>query len=211
MILQNFVVNGAVPLTREHLQAIIASNTEDILTQIRAMVQVRGPPAPSAVPMDAPNGAEDVRNLDAYQVWNWGDRIQMVPQGWRLPKITARRAWELWHFGIPSLRIQPLRRLMPFNLSVVSDKVDLSRLRRVMAELEDVILQDLQLPDGKERISDLSYAESSTLVEAAYGRLCRRLYNVESEDELIALRIEEKTYNTIHAQILRRARLERGA
>ena len=60
-----------------------------------------------------------------------------------------------------------------------------------MAELENVILQDLQLPDGKERISDLSFAESSTLVEAAYGRLCRRLYNAESEDGLIALRIEE--------------------
>ena len=98
---------------------------------------------------------------------------------------------------------------MSFNLSTVSDKVDLSRLRRVMTELEGVILQDIQLPEGKERITDLTFAESTALAEEAFGRLCMRLYEVESEDDLVLLRIEEKTYNTIHAQILKHDKRER--
>ena len=200
-LLQNFSVNGAIPLTQDHLQAMIANNTEAILGQIRELLHrphQRQAPHNDG-PVEAGLAAAD---NNAYQLWNWGGRMHMVPQGWRLPKISSRKAWELWQFGIPSERIQPLRRLNGFDLSHTPDRVSLSRLRRVMSEMERFIIDEAMLPPGKLLVSDLSFSESTAAAELAYGKLCMMLYDLESEEDLITNRVEDKTYNTIHAQIL---------
>jgi hypothetical protein len=64
----------------------------------------------------APTAPIDPSVDPRFQLWSWGGRLHMVPQGWVYPSTNIKDTWNLWHFGHLADKIRPLRCLKKFDL-----------------------------------------------------------------------------------------------
>eukprot|EP01034_Spumella_vulgaris_P035606 gene35606-43904_t len=99
-LLENFEVNGALPLTQDDLSRqldnIAARLEESIEKRLSAVRTITAPEA-------APSAGTPIAT---FTHWTWGGRVmQMVPEGFRMPECSVKDLWDLWHFGHVQNRI----------------------------------------------------------------------------------------------------------
>ena len=90
-ILEHFVVNGAVPLTREDVGRMLVDMRDQMLDAIREQGGQRNPPATVEDGAGADSGG--TVQADGFKTWVWNGRFHHVPCTFRFPKCTVKQLW----------------------------------------------------------------------------------------------------------------------
>jgi hypothetical protein len=160
VMMSNFSIEGALPVTQDFMRDVVNA----AIAQLRADIRDRqaADTAAAAQPSLIP-ASTDPR----FQLWMWGGRMHMVPQGWTLSSsVNVKDTWNLWHFGHVTARIGPLRGLKKFDLTTDAQVTLWSKTRGVMQAIAQMMV-DMQLVATLQAVSTLSAAESSAFFDQA--------------------------------------------
>lgn len=192
-LLENFEVNGALPLTQDDLSRqldnIAARLEESIEKRLSAVRTITAPEA-------APSAGTPIAT---FTHWTWGGRVmQMVPEGFRMPECSVKDLWDLWHFGHVQNRIGPYKRLRAHNFVVKTDTCELSKARAVVNEIHAQCIELNLIPTPHENkvgdyVSACTLVDSDALFTKAYESLSAKIFkNVEKH------RIGELRFNYVY-------------
>ncbi len=192
-ILQNFQVNGAVPLTETRVQAMFDSWQQSFSNQILNLLQngqndghqqqqggnrVNGDTTHQTTAMNyEENDSEDdvYERSHPFELWTWGGRFHPVPQGFEFPSLNAATMWPLWHFGNLSKSIRPYKRIVKSDIVVEKQKTILAKTRVVMASIH----ARGKLPDGSSaanvRINSLPMSAAQIVFRTGYMNLMEEI------------------------------------
>ena len=166
VLLSKFQINGAIPLTAEDLKAALAS----AVLQMRADLR-------EALP-DAARAAAPVQNVDGddprFRLWQWGGRLHMVPEGWRLASTDVMSTWRLWYFGNVAAQIAPLRRLKKMDLADDAQVTQWTKTNGVMRAITAQMVR-LALVDSPEAVGRLSEEDATAAFMQAIAALMEHL------------------------------------
>lgn len=148
---------------------------------------------------------------EMWQTWTWpgiDNRFHYVPPGYRLPPGTVKEIWDLYWFGDKYQKIRPFRKLdAKFEFTISSDKVKLSKVKRLMHSLyEDA--KDLGLvPQEGQGSAGLSVYHSrksisDEIFDATYSFVLERLYPTDSVEKK-KRRVDDLSYSTVQEKYRR--------
>jgi hypothetical protein len=168
VMLSKFSINGAIPVTMDNLEALL----NDRFNQIKVDIRNALPPSPPT-----PTSALHITdwNLDPrFHLWTWGEKLRMVPQGWKLPSTDVKSTWNLWYFGHVHDKIRPLRHLKKADLAKGPQITQLSKANGAMKAIAQVMV-DMKLAESIEEVTKLSAEESSAAFDRAIVELMERV------------------------------------
>jgi hypothetical protein len=197
VMLNKFTINGAIPLTVEDMRAMLNSVVAQMKAEIRDAHTVMTRESASPALIDP--------NVDSrFQLWSWGGRLHMVPQGWIFPSTNLKDTWNLWHFGHLSDKIRPLRCLKKFDLVGAAQITLWSKTSGVVKAISQVIV-DTKLVQTIEDVLTLTAVDSSTFFDRAIVQLMEQLRSGSTRERG---RWMEMSVPTLYAQ-LQKARKRR--
>jgi len=180
-MLDNFQVNGAVPITFNQVQGMINDLKNTLTTALSTAVT-------NQHNSNASNHLTHSSDVQ-FATWTWKGRFHPVPEGFRFPKCTTKAVWDLWWDGLPVERIRPLRHLKSFDLSR-ADGNNMSKARKV--------LKALTVELTYEHVCALSISDRDNLFQDRYMQLFRNMYPDQPEDHHDRRRIGDLTYMTVY-------------
>ncbi len=195
-LLQNFAINGAVPVTMDAMREMIDSRFSQMEALLRSGTGTQAAPVPAGAPGQATVPAQ------TFSTWTWGGRIHMVPEGFAMPECSVKTLWDLWHFGHCERRIQPYKHLKGFDLLTRAGRSELSKARAVVTSIYIVAIEKgLRVGASSharlsECVSSGSVSDSDTLFNAAFTALVGLLYPNRSTD-----RVGEIRFNTVYNKL----------
>lgn len=128
-ILNNFQVNGAVPITNQQLQDF----RDTMLSEIRNCVVGSNFNPVENRPQHEIDGAEK-----RYQAYYWGGRFHYVPEGFRLKTMSIKNIWDMWYVGDSSKELPPYRMIDPaLDFTSSAQKTLYSKAKRVVHLIEE--------------------------------------------------------------------------
>lgn len=140
-IMENFVVDGVVPMTREVVLGMMRAMETNIghkLDQMVEKIQTAQPTqrgAQNSQQFGLPGG--EVKD-DGWRYWMWaenekrGTGMHPVPKGWCLPHITSSALFNLWVTGNHSELIKPYRFIKPCDIvSLIEEEKKAATDRKV--------------------------------------------------------------------------------
>ena len=164
-MLSKFSIGGAIPLTADDMRVML----NGVVAQVRAELrQVHAPETRASVATVDPS--VDPR----FQLWSWGGRLHMVPQGWLFPSTNIKDTWNLWHFGHLADKIRPLRCLKKFDLVGAAQITLWAKTSGVMKAMSHTMI-DMKLVETKEVVLTLAAADSSALFDRAVVQLMEQV------------------------------------
>ena len=89
-MLDNFTVNGAVPVTSTHLDSLCDSLLAEIRTRCTSQNAER-----------IPTQEEQSTSRENAALHFWGGRHHLFPEGFCFPKGHVKMLWDLWWGGEP--------------------------------------------------------------------------------------------------------------
>jgi hypothetical protein len=170
-MLSKFSINGAIPITMSDLNTMIDKIMQEIKSNNKNNTT------------NTNNTSDSSNNNDSnFITWSWGGRFHMVPEGFTLPNNNIRDIFNLWYYGNINLKIQPYRFLRSTDLINHAQSVLLTRINKVMNELES-IAKDIAA-DGI-RISDITDRERvNVLFEQSFHVLMERIDRADSNHRI---------------------------
>lgn len=205
-LLQTLDINGAVAVTRADLEGLFASFRQDLLQRLNAQQSLQQVPV-------LPAEVVSNRSLTGgeWRTWTWGGKLHPVPEDFIWPTITVKLMWDLWHFGNREEQICPYKRLNNYDLKQQTQKVSLSKAKRVMHEL-DIIAADIgcirnnanTLVNDAHRVSQAisAYVHASELTDAIFNAVW--VGAIEKFNLGNSTRLTEMQYNTLYARVTTR-------
>ena len=169
VMLDNFIVNGAIPLTLTDMKALLT----DALGQMRAEMRdaICTAAASTTQPTPLASGADDPR----FHLWPWKDgALHMVPEGWLLPVVDVKATWHLWHFGHVLDKVRPLRHLKKADLRDGKQVTQWSKTNGVVAAVAKVIVE-MKLAESAAEVVRMTAEQSTAAFDAAILRLMERV------------------------------------
>jgi hypothetical protein len=166
-MLSKFSVNGAIPLTVDDMKAMLSSAVAQMRTELREVHAVQTLVSVSTAPIDS---SIDPR----FQLWSWGGRFHMVPEGWVFPSTSIKDTWNLWYFGHHAERIRPLRCLKKFDLVGNAQTTLWSKTSGVMKAIAQVMV-DMKLVGAMEDVQTLAATDSSAFFDRAVVQLMEQV------------------------------------
>lgn len=179
VLLNNFAINGAYPLTEDKLTEVLIAFENRLKTAVQAEISTHS------------NNSNCTIGDNEFDSYTWGGHIHPVPANFRLPVNNVKTMWDLWLSGDKSKKIAPYRFITGKDL-VRSDHGSLSKLRFLMNEL---VGRD---PTLIKNLADLKPSDRDKEFEVKYLSICSKLYPTKSKEELDAMRIGERSYITIY-------------
>jgi hypothetical protein len=177
-ILENFEVNGTVPITQSQIADMFNSFQQNVLTMIQNNnnnnQQQQTEPATSA-----------------FSSWTWGGRIHPVPADFVLPKCNLKAIWDLWWCGNPAKQYAPYSRLKGFDLCNKKDRVNLSKLSMVMKALTGDDISSVEISRMSVQIRDATF-------DRLFMNLFHKLFPQQANDDFDARRFGDQSYLTIY-------------
>lgn len=186
-VIRRCKVKGAVPLTEAHfetLQQLLLSRVETLIIKNNNNNNTNKPNVPVL------NNEEDpiLFPENNFQLFKWSsdNSYHMVPHGYSIPRNNPLDIWKLWHYGNKEEKIQPLRRLTPNDLTTNEDKQQLTRTKKIMKDLEDIMIE-MKLIDGtgtgagngngngNKRLYSFTQRQTANFFQMAYIEYMRRL------------------------------------
>lgn len=167
-MMSKFSINGAIPITMSDLNTMI----DKIMQEIKSNNKNNNT-----------NSVDSNTNSSSnFITWSWGGRFHMVPEGFTLPNNNIRDIFNLWYFGNMNLKIQPYRFLKSIDLINNAQCILLSRINKVMNELESIV-KDIAADDI--RISDITDRERvNVLFEQSFHVLMERINRADSNHRI---------------------------
>ena len=212
-ILNNFQMNGVVPLNMNDLQRVIAQHHGSIMSEINSIVQQlnnnnnRGI-ANNDVTINHQHNEIIEDELEAVNLigctyFVWGGKMgRLVPQNYQFPQsIDVKTLWDLWHYGVtidanhstyPLKRLQLKRHIEDVNR--LENKTNITRASKLMSELHK-IAEELQLIEANKNITTLNRTQSDNIFNASYEKLLRNLYPPPSKGP-------KRKYETVYSTIV---------
>jgi len=180
-ILENFHINGTVPITQSQIADMFNSFQHNVLTMIQ-------------------NNNNNNNNNQQHQIesgpstfssWTWGGRIHPVPADFELPKCNLKAIWDLWWCGNPAKQYAPYSRLKGFDLYNKKDRVNLSKVSMVIKALtgDDVSSVD---------ISRMSVQVRDATFDRLFMNLFHKLFPQQADGDFDARRFGDQSYLTIY-------------
>jgi hypothetical protein len=189
VMLSKLSVNGAIPVTMDNMRDML----DTVITQLRAEIRTQATDTQAMPPLIAPS-------IDSrFQLWAWGGKLHMVPEGWMFPSTNVKDTWNLWHFGHHADKIRPLRYLKKCDVGSAAQVTVWSKTKGVMQAVSQVIV-DMRLVRAMEDVLALNAGDSSTLFDQAIVVLMDKL-RAESTRE--RRRWMEMSVPTLYALVLK--------
>ena len=129
VMLQNFQVNGALPITHSQVVTMISNLEQTILN---AMQQQQVHFAAQSTSSSTLPSASEGRSGGGYRTWTWKNRFHYVPQDFNFPTENMSNMWHLWWDGKVVERIAPYRKLQPYDLDNKNFRNRFIKARKVM-------------------------------------------------------------------------------
>jgi hypothetical protein len=167
VLLSKFSINGAIPVTLDDMKTLINSAVTQLSTQYRDS-------RTSYTHEPASHAAVDPNTDPRFQLWSWGGKLHMVPQGWIFPSTNIKDSWNLWHFGHLTDKIRPLRCLKKIDLVGAAQITLWSKTSGVVKAMSQVMVE-MKLVDKLEDVLKLSSIDSSTCFDRAIVQLMEQL------------------------------------
>lgn len=195
VILENFQVNGANPVTMADITKLLAAGQASMLATISAMIaplQTAGTAAPSGV---STGGSVAPIFPIGYVV---------LPAGFVFPVVHAKALWDLWFFGNASLGVGPYvlihRQQRHGGAALVTDteKQNLSRAVKVVRRLVAIAVEH-HFVHSEAQVELLSRLDSDDLFYKAFKLLVLELYGADVNLE--GRRFEDVLYPTLANKI----------
>lgn len=194
VLLENFRIDGTVPLTAAEVDGMISGLKDDLLQAIR----LERTEVLAAVGF----GQKETNTLLAtdanriYSQFTWGERIHPIPESFQFPRqCNVRSLWDMWWFPNDKDNIAPFRHFKAFDMFNNSDKQFLSKSRQVIK----AILSKQSKPVSEIRKLDIN--TSREIFEECFVLLCKDLYS-KDDDEIDKHNIGRVTYITVYDLIL---------
>jgi hypothetical protein len=191
-MLSKFSINGAIPLTVDDMRAMLNSVVAQMRAELREVHAVEMLASASTAPIDP---SVDPR----FQLWSWGGRLHMVPQGWVYPSTNIKDTWNLWHFGHLADKIRPLRCLKKFDLVGAAQITLWAKTSGVMKAISQVIF-DMKLVEAVEDVLKLAAADSSAFFDRAIVQLMEQVRSRSTQERG---RWMEMSVPTLYALVLK--------
>jgi uncharacterized Zn finger protein len=84
-MLENFQIEGTVPITRHEMQEMMRSSIDDLKKTIENSLQsIASRSIPTALINKAPTAGHE-NDVTHYATWNWGCRLHPVPEHFEFP------------------------------------------------------------------------------------------------------------------------------
>lgn len=158
VLLSKFSINGALPITMDNMKEMLNAMVAQLRSEMREVRVDEASPKPSLIPPSS-----DSR----FQLWLWGGRLHMVPEGWTLPSsLSLKDTWHLWHFGHLADRIGPLRGLRKFDLSNAAQATQWAKTKQTMQAIAQVMV-DERMVGSLQEVLTLSEADSTAYFDRA--------------------------------------------
>jgi hypothetical protein len=166
VLLSKFTVNGAIPVTIDDMKSLISNAVAQLSTQYRE--------SHTSIPQPVSQEAIDPNMDPRFQLWSWGGKLHMVPQGWVFPSTNIKDTWSLWHFGHVTDKIRPLRCLKKMDLTGAGQITLWSKASGVVKAISEVMLE-MHLVPTLEAVSKLNFIDSLSYFDRAIVQFMEQL------------------------------------
>jgi hypothetical protein len=185
LILNNFQINGVLPITQEQFS--------DFKNDMRTLILQT-----QSLNVTSTQNENDSTMINGnYHFFNWGGKLHNVPEGFRFPKkCHISNLWNLWIIGNISFHICPYRKIYSQSL-LKSDRTLKSKADYVM----NFIKNQLQIELTFEELSKLSQEMRDEHFKFGNHKLWQFLYPHKSSDDLDTMRVGERSYSTVYDNI----------
>lgn len=187
-LLENFQINGAVPITHSDVKSMI----DDLK---KSLLEAFGENNSRRI-LNEPDNQANINPENSsvsYRSFTWAERIHPVPDDFRFPKCNCRTLWDLWWRGKPVDNIAPFKVIKSFDISNKSDKVLFSKAKFVIEALSKF--------NSAFSIQNLHTYTSNQLdvfFETSYVGIFRRLSPDQFLETLDRRRIGDMSYVTFY-------------
>jgi hypothetical protein len=180
-LLQQFEVNGALPMTFANVQAMLTTMQEQLLQQLRAGDGSGALPTPPVTP---------TRPVSQWLTWYHPGRGKFfkVPPDFGFPQtLTVKPCWDLYLHGNELLRIRPYRLLDNDDMRTHADKCRLSNMKTVCKFIIEHINEDADARENGASVTVLDSIpeETDILFASAWPLAVAKLTNNNSRSEKI--------------------------
>jgi hypothetical protein len=166
-IMNKFTINGAIAVTHEVLQKELALFLERL--------KVTAPFNNNSIAVDALSALSSTSaSSPQYKQWQWGGRMHMVPEGWRIPKVELSSLWALYWCGNAEQHIQPLRFLREFDFIDSNERKEWSKIKRIIEEIS-LITKENSVQRIKE-ITEMNQEERNNLFKELFISFLSSIY-----------------------------------
>jgi hypothetical protein len=176
-ILDNFQVDGVVPITAADLNGALTAHRAEIVAILNS--RLHGGPQEAPASHSAPGGNGLGQPTRSLRTFCWGGKLgRYVPQSFKYPSQDAKTMWDLWHYGNAAEGIQPYRLLADGHqddLQSAVERVLLSKTALVMNEIKQIAVVKGLLAGGQD-VGSLSRADSDHVFNVCYAQLLLDLY-----------------------------------
>jgi len=155
----------------------------------------------------ASQAAIDPNTDPRFQLWSWGGKLHMVPQGWIFPSTNIKDTWNLWHFGHLTDKIRPLRCLKKMDLTGAAQTTLWSKTSGVMKAISQVMLE-MKLVQTLEDVLKLSSVDSSTYFDRAIVQMMEQLRAGSTKERGRWMEVSVPTMYALIHQVRKRKREE---
>jgi hypothetical protein len=205
-IMQNFSINGAIPLSYHDMERFLDAAIQKLSQQInishsqmRAELENRR----SGEGNILENVVGEQASNSPFTTFCWGGKMgRLVPQDFIFPNTTARTLWSLWFYGDKSRKIHPYRMLVTHghheDISRKQERVSLTKSSNVMTALTEIARRK---GHSSSSISAMDPDRSNDLFDVAYAEFIAELYGTLPNRPL------EITCDTLCNKMYKRARL----
>lgn len=176
-ILENFQVNGTVPITQSQIADMFSTFQQNVLNMIQNNNASQQPITPV---VDT-----------TFSTFCWGGRFHPVPADFTMPKCNLKLMWDLWWSGNQSKQYAPYRTLKGIDMNNRSNKVNLSKVRKLMQALTSNYVDPVE-------ISSMTVQNRDALFERLFLELFNRLFPDQTNAAFDARRFGDQSYLTIY-------------
>ena len=168
VMLKRFSINGAIPVTLDDIKALLNNAVNQMRAEWRDAIPTAAglscPPDPLADPTGDPR----------FQLWQWGNALHMVPEGWRLPVVDVKATWHLWQYGHVEARIRPLRHLKKADLQGGGQVSLWSKTNGVMGSVAEMMVE-MKLVEAVGDVRKLTAEQSSAAFDTVIVQLMEKV------------------------------------
>ena len=187
-ILDNFQVDGAIPITSSQIHDMLNNFRDDMVRAIAANSEAQNRNRND----DGDRNPNLGGDMGGYRMWMWGGRLHPCPEDFEFPICNVKVLWDLWYSGRPCDNVQPYR--------FISTKCgDLSiKLMRGRFSKATFVMKELSHGHTAADIANLTINDRDKLFEDNFMRLFHLIYPEKTEEYLDNHRVGDLQYVTMY-------------
>ena len=184
-LMENFTIEGVVPMTMSDISRLLADNTTALVSNLTALIDARFNDAR----LEPENHAAqaNINVVEAIERRNelyfWGGKYHMVPEGFIFPSTDVKTMWDLWYFGHANYngtgqKIRPYKCFTGNGFLSDLNKQEKASCCKVGLVIKK--LTELAIENGHAEatsVSTMTRLQSDAAFSSAFPKLIQFLYN----------------------------------